>query len=374
MDSWEINHNRKNASIIPTIIVVALISALIGGAVMAFWFHSQYGEIIEQLANYKPPGSLPIQVEGQGSIVAVVDSISPAVVGITNKAITYDWFNRPRVVERGSGSGVIFHEDGYIATNHHVVEGAREIVVTMKDGTSLPGRIVGMDAMSDLAVVKIDGNAPFPTASFGDSGQVKVGEAAIAIGNPLGFEHTVTVGVISAINRSLQVGERELVFLQTDAAINAGNSGGPLVNIQGQVIGINTAKIPGAGIEGLGFAIPISIAGPILDNLITSGRVAYPWMGVMLADKGMVEEYNLTDIEIERGVFVVEVVEGSPAYRAGIRMGDIIIAIVDIDIDSVEELQTEIRKKQVGETIAVKIIRDGREIIVNVTLGEAPAE
>jgi serine protease Do len=374
MDSWESNYRRKSSSSIPLIIVVALISALIGGAVMALWFHSQYGAMIEQAAKYEPTGYVPIQVEGQGSIVTVVDNISPAVVGITNKAITYDWFNRPRVVERGSGSGVIFHEEGYIATNHHVVEGARELVVTMKDGTSYAGRIVGMDAMSDLAVVKIEGDEPFPAATFGNSGEVKVGEAAIAIGNPLGFEHTVTVGVISAINRSLQVGERELVFLQTDAAINAGNSGGPLVNIRGQVIGINTAKIPGAGIEGLGFAIPISLAQPILDNLIVSGRVAYPWMGVMLVDKGMIEEYNMTDIEINRGVYVMEVVDGSPADRADIRMGDVIISIANAPIDSVEELQTEIRKKQVGETITVMVLRNDREVTVNVTLGEAPAD
>jgi serine protease Do len=374
MDSWETNNSFRKNSIIPIVIVVALISAMIGGAVMAYWYHSQYGDLLKQAANYKPPGNNPTQPQVQGSVVAVVDATSPSVVGITNKAITYDWFNQPRVVERGSGSGVIFHEEGYIATNHHVVEGAREIIVTMKDGTRYAGRIVGMDAMSDLAVVKIEGSEPFPAAVFGDSGEVKVGEAAIAIGNPLGFEHTVTVGVISAINRSLQVGERELVFLQTDAAINAGNSGGPLVNIRGEVIGINTAKIPGAGIEGLGFAIPISLAEPILENLITSGRVAYPWMGVMLVDKSMIEEYNLSDIELEKGVYVIEVVEGSPAHSGGIRARDIILAIGGQEINSVEELQTEIRKKQVGETIGVQIFRNASETTVRVTLGEAPAE
>lgn len=254
-----------------------------------------------------------------------------------------------------------------------MVEGAREIIVTMKDGTNYPGRIVGLDPISDLAVVKVNGDKPFPTAPFGDSDIVKVGETAIAIGNPLGFEHTVTVGVISAINRALQVGEREMVFLQTDAAINAGNSGGPLVNIEGKVIGINTAKIPGAGIEGLGFAIPISMAKPILESLITSGRVAYPWMGVMLVDQQMIEEYDLTDIVLDEGVYIVEVVEGSPAYQGGIRQGDVITAVAGVPVNTVEAVQSEIRKKQVGETVAVTILRNDNPREISVTLGEAPA-
>ena len=371
MEEYDDRGNRRSSLVI--IIVVALISALIGGGLIVGWYHSKYGHLIELGQTTNPPGNnRPIFTNEDGSVVSVVEFISPSVVGITNKAVIYDWFNRPRVVEQGSGSGVIFHEDGYIATNHHVVEGAREIVVTLQNGTSYPGRIVGLDIMSDLAVIKIEGDQPFPAAPFGDSEAVRVGETAIAIGNPLGFEHTVTVGVISAINRSLQIGERELVFLQTDAAINAGNSGGPLVNTSGEIIGINTAKIPGAGIEGLGFAIPISIARPVLDNLITSGRVAYPWMGVMLVDKQMIEEFNLTDILLEQGVYVIEVIEGSPAFSGGIREGDIILSIAGADVNSVVELQTEIRKKQVGERISIAILRDSREMIIPVVLGEAP--
>jgi serine protease Do len=373
MESWETNQESRPKSVWPLIIVVALLSSLITGVVVASWFNMQYSFLIDLAEEYQSQDGLPTGNISQGSVVTVVDEISDSVVGITNKAIMYDWLNRPRVVEQGSGSGVIFHEDGYIATNNHVVEGAREIIVTMKDGTSYPGRIVGLDPISDLAVVKVNGNNPFPAASFGDSDIVQVGETAIAIGNPLGFEHTVTVGVISAINRALQIGEREMVFLQTDAAINAGNSGGPLVNIKGEVIGINTAKIPGAGIEGLGFAIPISMAEPILDSLITSGRVAYPWMGVMLADQQMIEEYNMSDIVLEEGVYIIEVVEGSPAYQGGMRQGDVIIAVAGVTVNTVEEVQAELRKKEVGETVKIAIVRDVEQMEISVTLGEAPA-
>jgi serine protease Do len=364
---------RGNRSVIVFIVIVAVVSAMIGGAVMAGFYHFRYGRSDDGLLPNTPSGQLSGIRAESGSVVAVVEKISPSVVGITNKSVAYDWFNRPRVVEQGSGSGVIFHEDGYIATNHHVVEEAREIVVTMQNGMSYPGRIVGLDAMSDLAVIKIDGDGPFPVAIFGDSDEVRVGETAIAIGNPLGFEHTVTVGVISAIDRSLQIGERSLVFLQTDAAINSGNSGGPLVNIRGEVVGINTAKIPGAGIEGLGFAIPISIAEPVLEKLVTSGRIANPWMGVMLVDRQMAEEFDLPDITLEEGVYVIDVVDGSPAFRGGIRTGDIILSISGVAVNTVEELQAEIRKKQVGETTDVTLLRNSQQLSVSVVLGEAPS-
>lgn len=373
MDGYQPYGRRR--SIIPIIILISLLSAILGGMIVAYWFQYRIQDYISQGTSiWFPPvsGGNVIQT-GDNPIVPVVQAVSPAVVGITNKSLTYDWYNRPRVVEKGSGSGVIFHPDGYIATNHHVVEGASELVVTLADGQSYPGRIIGLDSISDLAVVKIDGDG-FPFAVFGDSLNVKVGETAVAIGNPLGFAQTVTVGVISAINRPLQVDERELVFLQTDAAINAGNSGGPLVNIKGEVIGINTAKIPGAGIEGLGFAIPSSTARPILESLITSGRVAYPWMGVILADKKMIEEYNLSDIVLANGVLVLEVITGSPAFQGGLKDDDIILKISGVPVNTVEALQGELRKRLVGETITIDIIRSTLEMSLSVTLGEAPPQ
>lgn len=194
--------------------------------------------------------------------------MSPAVVGITNKAYVRDIFNRVQLTERGTGSGVIYDKSGLIATNNHVVEGASEIIVSLTDGRSVKGKVLGADAATDLAVVKIDENN-LPVADFGDSSTLQVGEPAIAIGNPLGLEFrgSVTAGVISALNRSIQLGERKFDLIQTDAAINPGNSGGALVNAEGEVVGINSAKIAVSGVEGIGFAIPINSAKPILDEL-----------------------------------------------------------------------------------------------------------
>ena len=181
-------------------------------------------------------------------IVKAARMVGPAVVGITNKAYVRDFFNRVQLAERGTGSGVIYDKSGLIVTNNHVVEGASEIVVSLSDGTSVPGKILGTDPATDLAVVKIDAQN-LPVAEFGDSSDIQVGEPAIAIGNPLGLEFrgSVTVGVISALNRSVQVGERNFNLIQTDAAINPGNSGGALVNADGKVIGINSAKTGGKG-------------------------------------------------------------------------------------------------------------------------------
>lgn len=374
MKSYEKKNPRSSS--LPLVLIVALVGAVVGGLLVGFWFQNSLGLSTQDHSSYENSAlsQSPVLVSEKNPIVPVVDEVSPAVVGITNKALAYDWFNRPRIVEAGSGSGVLFQEDGYIATNHHVIEGAREIVVTMTDGNRYPGRIVGLDPVSDLAVVKIEGETPFPVIEFGDSENVKVGETAIAIGNPLGFDQTVTVGVISAINRSLRVDERTLVFLQTDAAINAGNSGGPLVNVRGEVIGINTAKIPGVGIEGLGFAIPSSTAVPVLEELVESGRIARPWIGVVLADRDLIREYDLAEINLDQGILVMEVVPGSPADRAGFRTGDIILELGGISVDSVDELQDALREKRPGQIVLAVFERNGAEQEVSITLGEAPAE
>ncbi|MGI5839366.1 MAG: S1C family serine protease [bacterium] len=372
-DGWS-----RERSMLTVLVVLSLCSALAGGLVAVAGTGLVYGRYFAAPHSPATPG-LPegaVAAEddpaGGDRVVEAVDAVIPTVVGITNKAVMYDWLNRSRVVERGSGSGVVFHPDGYIATNNHVVEGAQELVVTMADGRSLPGHLVGRDARTDLAVVRIQGGG-FSAAEFGDSATVRVGETAIAVGSPLGFEQTVTVGVISAINRSLQVDERTMRFLQTDAAINAGNSGGPLLNIRGQVIGINTAKIPGPGIEGLGFAIPTNLAKPILDDLINNGRVVYPWLGVSLADRETLEEYGY-QVDFAAGVYVVRPIAGGPAAKAGIKAGDVIITVAGENVNTVEELQIALQNRKVGEIIAVGLQRDGHSITVNVALREAPEE
>jgi serine protease Do len=194
-------------------------------------------------------------------VVRAAKAVGPTIVGITNKAVARDWFNNP-VETEGVGSGVIFKNDGgdsYIVTNNHVVSGAKELVVSLPDGRSLKGKLVGADELTDLAVVKV-GDGKLPTAKFGDSDQIVVGEPAIAIGNPMGleFQGSVTSGVISALNRTLDISDKRVKLLQTDAAINPGNSGGALVNADGEVIGINSAKVAANGVEGMGFAIPIN--------------------------------------------------------------------------------------------------------------------
>ena len=219
-------------------------------------------------------------------IVQAAKKVGPTVVGITNKAYVRDFFNRVQLAERGYGSGVIYDKSGLIVTNNHVVDGASEIIVSLADGRSAQGKVLGTDAATDLAVVKIDLDN-LPVAEFGDSSTVQVGEPAIAIGNPLGMEFrgSVTVGIISALNRSVEIGEKKFTLFQTDAAINPGNSGGALVNADGEIIGINSAKIGVSNVEGMGFAIPINNVKPIIKELSAKGRVAHPYVGASLIDK-----------------------------------------------------------------------------------------
>lgn len=305
-------------------------------------------------------------------IVAAAKKVGPAVVGITNKAYVRDIFNRVQLTERGTGSGVIYDKAGYIATNNHVVEGASEIIVSLTDGRTVKGKVLGADAVTDLAVVKID-EGDLPVAEFGDSDSLQVGEPAIAIGNPLGLEFrgSVTAGVISALNRSIELGERKFNLIQTDAAINPGNSGGALVNADGEVVGINSAKIAVSGVEGIGFAIPVNTAKPILDELAKKGRIARPYLGASLMDQEIAERYGF-DLDLHGGIFIVKVVAGSPADKAGIKSGDIIISFNGAKVGTAVELRSKLSECKVGDTVEVTIRRNGAAQNVNVTLEEVP--
>ena len=297
-------------------------------------------------------------------IVKAARMVGPAVVGITNKAYVRDFFNRVQLAERGTGSGVIYDKSGLIVTNNHVVEGASEIVVSLSDGTSVPGKILGTDPATDLAVVKIDAQN-LPVAEFGDSSDIQVGEPAIAIGNPLGLEFrgSVTVGVISALNRSVQVGERNFNLIQTDAAINPGNSGGALVNADGKVIGINSAKI--------GFAIPINSVKPIIKELAEKGKVAHPYVGASLIDKTIAEHYGF-DADLKGGLLIMKLAKNGPLALAGAHTGDIILAFDGKKTSSVADLRDEINKHKAGDNVTVTILRNEREITLSVTLQEYP--
>lgn len=305
-------------------------------------------------------------------IVAAASKVGPAVVGITNKAYVRDIFNRVQLTERGTGSGVIYDKRGYIATNNHVVEGASEIIVSLTDGRTVKGKVLGADAVTDLAVVKID-EKDLPVAQFGDSDSLLVGEPAIAIGNPLGLEFrgSVTAGVISALNRSIEVGERKFNLIQTDAAINPGNSGGALVNADGEVIGINSAKIAVSGVEGIGFAIPINTAKPIFDELVEKGRIARPYLGASLMDKDIAQRYGF-ELDLHGGIFIVKIQENSPADKAGIRPGDIIISFNGSKVSTAVDLRTKLNECKVGDTVEITIMRNGAAESKEVTLEEVP--
>ena len=306
-------------------------------------------------------------------IVKAARAVGPAVVGITNKAYVRDFFNRVQLAERGTGSGVIYDKSGLIVTNNHVVEGASEIVVSLSDGTTVPGKILGTDPATDLAVVKINTNKELPVAQFGDSSNIMVGEPAIAIGNPLGLEFrgSVTVGVISALNRSVQVGERKFTLIQTDAAINPGNSGGALVNADGKVIGINSAKIAVTSVEGIGFAIPINAVKPIIKELAEKGKVAHPYIGASLIDKTIAEHYGF-DADLHGGLMIMKLVKQGPMARAGAQPGDIITALDGKKTESVADLRDAMNQHKAGDTVSITIYRNGQTRDLAVTLQEYP--
>lgn len=305
-------------------------------------------------------------------IVAVAQKVGPTVVGITNKGLVRDMFNRQVLIEQGTGSGVIFDASGLIVTNYHVIRGAKEIVVSLADGRSVSGRVLGGDAATDLAVVKIEG-ANLPTAAFGDSDKNMVGEPVVAIGNPLGLEFrgSVTAGIISALNRSLDVGERTFRLIQTDAAINPGNSGGALANADGMVIGINSAKINASGVEGIGFAIPINVAKKVITSILETGKVARAYLGVAMMDKELAARYGY-DIKLERGVLVVRIDSEGPAYKAGLRGEDIIVAINGKPSNSVKELRAILDNTEIGSTLDLQVLRSSRQLNLTVKVGEMP--
>lgn len=360
--------------------LVAVIGALIGGS-LVLSYGSQFltkpaPQTMGQAMNSLLPPTAQAQVsEARNTpIVRAAQAVLPAVVGITNKAYARDFFNRKVLVEQGTGSGVIFDTNGYIATNNHVIENAQELVVSLSDGRTLPARVLGADPVTDLAVVKIDGTG-FPAATFGNSDQLLVGEPAIAIGNPLGLEFrgSVTSGVISALGRSLEIGERKFKLIQTDAAINPGNSGGALVNADGVVIGINSAKISFPGVEGIGFAIPVNTARPILQSLIDKGRVVRAYLGVGILDPSSAAKYGY-ELNIDHGVYVVRISPGGPAAKAGIREGEVILKVAGVDTNSVADLRSTVDAQAIGSRIDVVVTRNGQTRTVNILLEELPRE
>lgn len=326
---------------------------------------------VTEAAPNKPESNSKLSDARNTPAVRVAKTVGPAVVGITNKAVAHDIFNRTFETE-GVGSGVIFRNDGYIITNNHVIAGAKEIIVSLSDGNSVNGTLIGTDEMTDIAVVKVDVK-DLPTAELGDSDEVVVGEPAIAIGNPMGleFQGSVTVGVISALNRTLELNDRRVTLFQTDAAISPGNSGGALVNADGEVIGINSAKLATTGVEGMGFAIPINTVKAIVNELMDKGYVSRPYLGVTIFDKPTAARYGY-QLSIEKGVYIFQVGLDSPAGRAGFQRGDIILSIDGKEVNSVSDVRNAIAAHKIGDRIKVLIDREGRQETIEVTLEELP--
>lgn len=315
------------------------------------------------------------------SVADVVERAGPAVVRIDTEETMVQqdpfaqFFGGPLLpipeIRRGTGSGFFISRDGLILTNHHVVSGADRILVTVQGRDKpLAATVVGADPSLDLAVLRVRGSG-FPVLALGDSDRIRPGDWVIAVGNPYGLDHTVTVGVVSATGRPLQIGQRNFESLiQTDAAINPGNSGGPLLNLAGQVIGINTAV--NADAQGIGFAIPINTARSVLDDLIKRGRVVRPWLGVYLdaLSEEMAAQLGLRD---SRGALVVAVVPGGPADRAGVAPGDVLRDVGGRAVTGPEDVTRFLSSARAGQTVRLRLLRRGRALDVAVTLGERPA-
>lgn len=342
--------------------------------------------------------SLMPTAEDTNFVVAVVQKVEPAVVEINtsrtvrrrapaefNDPFFRRFFGDARPIRpaertvRGVGSGFVINPNGQILTNAHVVNKADTVSVTFPDGRSLEGKVLGEDTVTDIAVVQVPANN-LPTVELGSMEQVQVGQWAIAIGNPLGLQKTVTVGVVSATDRSasdIGVSDKRIGFIQTDAAINPGNSGGPLLNARGQVIGVNTAIIGGA--QGLGFAIPIDTAQRIAQQLIATGRVEHPYLGIQMVPltpevKQEINNNPNIDIRVEadQGILVVRVISNSPADQAGLRPGDVIQAINNQPITTSDQIQQLIEKSGVGSTLQVQVQRGGQPFTVAVQPAPIP--
>lgn len=301
------------------------------------------------------------------SVVEIAARAKPAVVAVNTELSITNPFGQTSAAA-AAGSGFIISTDGYIVTNAHVIDGASKISVVLDSGATYQATLVGADSQDDLAVLKIDGKN-LPTVSLGDSASLQVGELAVAIGNPLGeLSGTVTVGIISALDRAVTIDNQSLTLLQTDAAINAGNSGGALLNSFGEVIGINTAKNAGTGIEGLGFAIPIDHAKPIIEGLIKDGYITgRPRIGIYTQDvTAVIAQQN----QLHEGIYVAQVSAGGAAEKAGIQAGDVIVAANGRETLTTEALNTLKASLKPGDILELTLYRQSQKMTVKVILEE----
>ena len=370
---------RRGLSAMP-IIAIAVVAGIVSGALSAFAVANMLREPAaptgQVAATPDADNVSDVRIDESSAVIEAVDEVTPAVVTIQSQG------GGLLGGASGTGSGFIYAADGWIVTNRHVVEDAAELLVVLNDGRQFPGEVYGLDTLTDLAIVKIDAT-DLPTASIGSSSNLEPGQVAIAIGNPLGYENTVTTGVVSGLGRQIRASDAAQTsseqlnnLIQTDAAINPGNSGGPLVNSAGQVIGVNTAVSQNA--QGLGFAIPIDVAKPIMQQALDGEDLVRPWIGVYYVpiDPGLAAT---EDLGVDSGALIgtadgsgQAVFPGSPAEAAGLQSGDIIVAVDGEQLTADTDLPTLILPHAPGDTITLRVLRDSSAREVEVTLGELP--
>jgi serine protease Do len=371
-DSHETKRRNSSRKKFLPYIATGVISAFIGGMIMAgaaLYLFPKTNQSADNTTQAKTVSAVDSTVTSKGnlgyladtsttdlSIVDIAKKVGPAVVGITVTTSGYtDQFGFSTQGTEGQGSGIIFSEDGYIVTNYHVIENAKTIVVTLNNNKEVKAKLVNYDADNDLAVIKITDKTDIPgVAEFGDSDKLQAGELAVAIGNPLGKEllGSVTAGVISAVNRVIEVEGKKYTLVQTDAAINPGNSGGALVNSKGQVIGINSAKMGGDGLEGLGFAIPINMVKPKIADL-TKPLLKIGISGIEIT-KELGAQHNLPV-----GIYIKDVTSFSAAERAGIQAGDVVVKFDGEEVKTVSDINKLKAKHKIGDTVKIELVRNG---------------
>ena len=372
------------------VVIAASLGAAVIGSLGTYGVLSATGTLDREVATITPVGQaqqatqpLPISIDESSAIIRAAEKVSPAIVTIAVSGAAADP-NDPfsGVPQSGVGSGVIFDSNGWIITNKHVAADAQTLTVTLEDGREFPGKVYGIDTLTDLAIVKVDATG-LPTAPIGDSSTAKVGQLAIAIGSPLGtYTNSVTAGILSAFGRTITVQDGTIIrnLIQTDAAINPGNSGGGLLDSAGNVIGINTAVAQTA--EGIGFAIPINIARPIMQQALAGQDLARPWIGVYYvaitpalaeANRLPVQQGAWLSAQDATGQAKDPIVAGSPAAAAGLRDGDIITAVDGTEIGPRSPLDDILTQFAPGRTVALDVLRDGQKIALTLTLGTRPA-
>lgn len=362
---------------IPRLLIVAILSFILGGRILASPVPLSSDTMKANQVNYSTAST----ISSTGSIADIVDAAGPAVVYIEvtqSSGISriqpgfWDWYMPGQQQEqKGAGTGFIIDANGYILTNQHVIDGASKINIKLQNqNQSYSARVIGQDHDLDLALLKIDATN-LPVISLGDSDAMRIGDPVIAIGNPYGLDHTVTTGVVSAKSRPITISDRSYRnLIQTDAAINPGNSGGPLINTQGQVIAINTAVSTAA--QGIGFAIPINTAKSIIQDLRDDGKVTRAYLGIGMTDITNESASQMNIAPSTQGVVISQIVAGSPAAKAGLKVGDVLTSINGITIDSASKVQEYVQSLPVGQSITISIIRNSLPLDITATLTEKP--